>query len=547
MSVNRDSVKQLCKNIALKIAKFYPGLQMHFIIHGKSDFNEMLALSEHEIVLHPASAAGQAIIRKQATSSQTSFLGLAIHQKKSMMGLKTEDRILALFNLNVDDLETENEAKAALYRLVWHAIDLHDIRKEPKYKKKFASGPMVPKRSDINLSKANMQSSIFAALMMEMGGQAGCIDEIAKQGALRALKTNPNIKPEEHPFLIASDACQLALKELQAAPPSRQDMIKACRDISVDIGRAFDQMSIKQWWNFAKPAQDMAWRGFSKEDILGAAINTCDDTYVRATGLMVSGLTGLSPSPAAALEYAYNSFLDTKALRMHHDALVDTVFEEVMNDKQTDGGAKGRALMLAANRQNENLSEGHILGWCANALQEAAKAFENALSSGTSPEQAARMHFEGNKTDTSWDDLKSLGDSVVDQKRKGYAVTMGHIAEICHENPAFAPILGSLKMTMNDPGYLQQLEAANDLAMTPDTPALSPSTPAPKGPAPSGLSPKAPEAAPSAPSAAPPPPAAMPGLGGSSNTRRIMQERRRQQQQAAAQKDKADSTDAMTE
>lgn len=520
MAVDKNSVQQFCDQVTREVASLYNGLTLHFIVHGKADFSEMLALSEHAIYTHPASNSAQAIIRKQATNNKTSFLGLAIHQKKTMMGLKTEDSILGLSNINIDEFSDENEARETIYHLAWHAIDLFEIRKEPQYRKKFAYGPMVPKRSALNLSKANLQADVFAALLTSIRDQQDGVLNIAKRRGLNSLLPVPHIKAEDYPYIVAQEACAFALSEFRNEPIAEECLFEECRKVSLDIGQAFDEASIRQWWKYATPAQDMAWRGFSKEDILGGAVNTCDDTFVRATSLMVSQITNIEPSPAAYLDHTYNAFLDTKSQAITHASLVDTVFEEAISDASGDDGS--RALLDAANRQNEGLTEGLILGWCANALQEAAQAFEKALLTGSSPIQAARMQFEGNKGDTSWDMLKELGDSVVDQRRQGFAVTMGHIAEIAHNNPAFAPVLGSLKITMNDPGYLQKLEAANDLAMTPTTPANVP-TMAPKGPTPKGPELSGPKVAPNIPSTPTPAPtpAGMPSFGSKDRSKQM--------------------------
>ncbi|MEM9470243.1 MAG: hypothetical protein AAF988_08785, partial [Pseudomonadota bacterium] len=498
--------------------------------------------AEHEIIVHPASNAAQSIIRKQATNNHTSFLGLAIYQKKSMLGFKTHDQIIGLANINIDEFETIAEAEHVAHHLAWHTIDLFEIRREPLYRKKFANGPMVPKRSSLNLSKANLQADIYAALLLSLKGKTNNLDVVKKRRAIGSLVTKSQHKPEDYPFLMAQEACQFAIEELMNNPPAEEDYIKDARNISLDIGQAFDEMSIRQWWNYATPAQDMAWRGFSKKDILGAAVNTCDDTFVRATGLMVAEAVELEPSSAESIKYSYNAFLDTKSLAISHAELVDTVFEEAISMAQGDDNTDGegsRALIDAANRQNEDLTEGRILGWCANALQEAAQAFEKALSSGASPSQAARMQFEGNKGDTSWDMLKELGEDIIDQRRQGFAVTMGHIAEIAHSNPAFAPVLGSLKMTMNDPTYTQKLEAANDLSIMPAAPTNAPSL-GPKGPAPKAPGLDGPKAAPSSP-APTNIPAAGPSLGGgSAMSKQIMQQKQLAAQKAAQEKSSQD-------
>jgi hypothetical protein len=290
--------------------------------------------------------------------------------------------------------------------------------------------------------------------------------------------------------------------------------------MSLDVGRAFDQHNIQQWWDFSIPAQDMAWRGFTKSEILGAAVNTSNDPFVRSIGYLIHEVTEIEPDTAASLEHTYNAFMDPEVNMKLHREMVDTVFEEAISNTDGDDGDTGRALRDAANKQNEDLTEGRILGWCANALQDAAKAVEKALATGASPIQAARMQFEGNRHLPEWKDLKNLGDKIVDQRKEGIAVTLGHIAEICHNHPSFAPVLNSLKITMNDPSYVQELTAANDLAMAPKGPALEPNAPAPKGPAPKGLenAPKASELAPNAPIPAP-------SLGGSGRGSQIARQR----------------------
>lgn len=178
------------------------------------------------------------------------------------------------------------------------------------------------------------------------------------------------------------------------------------------------------------------------------------------------------------------------------------------------------------------------MGWCANALQDAAKAFESAILNGAPPEQAARMQFESNRNEPEWKMLKDLGDDIVDQRRQGFAVTMGHIAEICHNNLGFSPILDSIKITMNDPSYIQKLEAANDLALAPSAPTpkgLAPKGLAPKGPAPKGLNLDGPAPTPSAPIPSTPIPAAAPSLGGNNRAAQINRQR-----QLAAQKQRED-------
>ena len=535
MAVSTNSIQSLCQRATRDIEHLYPGLSLFFIIHGTGKLRETLALSEHEIISHPSGKAAQAIIRKHSKNETSSFLGMAISSESKMFGFKRQEHLMAIFTVNEDDFDDETDATTTIYHLVWHAIDLYEIRQQPQYRNKFRSGPMVPKRSALNLSKANLQADMFAAILGHLRDKDDILNHIVKKRGQDSLCAVTGKKAEDFPSIIAFEACKFALKECDETPPAREEQIARARKISLEIGHAFEEHNIREWWNYSIPAQDMAWRGYKQEQILGAALNTSEDPFVRSIGYLVQEVTGIEDVPASALENAYNSFVDPEKHVNLHREMVDAIFQEVIALGVEESSS--RPILDAANFQNEALTEGRILGWCANALQDAARAFERALLNGASPAHAAKMQFEGNRKEPTWEDLQKLGDEVVDQKRQGVAVTMGHIAEICHDNPAFAPVLGSLKITMNDPAYIQKLEAANDLALTANAPAPkgpAPNAPTPKAPAPKGPAPNAPTLNQAPP--APPAPAA-PGLGGN-NANRTRELMRQRQLMAQKQKEK---------
>lgn len=525
MAVTQDSIQQICDALSNEVALVYDGLTLHFIVHEAGKMRESVALAEHDIISHPAGNAARAIVQKNAMGERSKFLGLAIARESRMLGVKKIDNILGLFTINADHFSNLLEASAQIYHLVWHAIDLYEIRQNPKYKNQFKSGPMVPKRSPLNLSKANLQADAFAGIMAVLKSKdkdASLVKLIAQKRGIMSLSQVTDYKAEDYPSVIAIESCEMIIDDILKNPPKIDEHLRVARQVSLDVGRAFDAQNIQEWWDYCIPAQDMAWRGFKKEEILGGAVNTSDSPFVRSIGYLIQEVTKIEPAPANILKHSYNAFLDPEVnMRLHRD-MIDSIFEGALAEGEDgDGEATGKALIEAANKQNEDLTEGRFLGWCASALQDAAKAVERALASGSSPSQAARMQFEGNKHIPKWDDLKDLGNKILDQKKQGVAVTMGNIAEICHDNPAFSPVLGSIKMTMNDPSYVQKLEAANDFV-------YAPSTPAPTGPAPKGLenAPKGP--APTAPTiSAPMPntPTLGPSLGGNNRGAQIARQR----------------------
>lgn len=534
MTLRLDTIEHLCADVASEVRSAYPDLSLHVLIHHRGQLAERIALSEHEIIRHPASQTGTMILKKAIGQDRSSFLGMAVHHDKGFLGLTSQDHILALANLNISEFQNLQEMKTYLYHLAWHAIDLTEIRRKPEYRKKYMSGPMIPKRSPLNFAKANLQADVFAAIMSALHGDDQALSKLAEKRAEYPLLTLSTIKAEDYPFIVAMESTQFSFENINRDSLKPGRFISTARQISLEVGFTFDDASIRQWWSFAEPAQDMAWRGLSREQILGASVFTSEDPYVRATGYLISEVLGIQPTPSFDMAGMYNAFQDSEKNKILHQEKMEQIFQEAI--KAGIAEESGIPLLNAANIQNEHLTEGKILGWCATALQSAARAFEQALVTGGSPDQAARHEFDGVKEHIGWDSLKQLSDSIIDRRRMGHSLTMGSVAEICNEHPLFAPILGSIKITMNDPSYVQKLAVANDLSLRPSAPV--PQAPAPVSPAPKALAPVSP--APQAPAFTAP---SAPGLGGN---RAAEMMRQRLWQQRQMQKDKTDGDDTRT-
>lgn len=513
MGIKIEILQEICNLATKQVQELYPDLEMMFIPHEPGQFHEIISMNEYEIMRHPAGKVAQSIIEKNVQRDISSFLGMAVHREVKWMGLASQENILALFNLNTGDFKGAKEARRTIYHMIWHAIDLLEIRRLPEYASKFRTGPMIPKRSPMNLARLNLQADAFSSVMGALLGEEDALDIVARQRAIDSIHPVHERRAEDYPFVIAMESAKYAYEEILQLKPARAKFMFYARQLAHELGNTFDDASIRNWWGFSEPAQDMAWRNFRPEMILGCATSTSEDAFVRATGHLVCEIADITPIPLSGLEGHYNAFSNAENNHVLHREIAEKTFADAIARGVIE--ESGRPLALAANEQNENLSEGNIIGWCANALQAAARSFENALSSGVSPVQAARMEFEGTKDVPTWDTLKKIGEGIVDQKRAGLATTLGSVAEICSEQPAFSPMLNSIRTTMKDPSYVKKLEAANDLALRPAAPA--PSTPAPVAPA----------AAPTYSA-----PAAGPSMGGNPNIarQRALLEKLRQEQ-----------------
>ncbi len=544
MGIKQDILQEVCNLAARQVQDIYPSLQATFVPHTGGTFHEVVATSDYALMRHPAARIAQGILEKNNNREQSSFLGMAISHQIKWFGLASSDHILALFNINTDEFSNGKDLRRTVYHLLWHTIDLVEIRRRPEYVNKFRSGPMIPKRSPMNLARLNLQADVFSSIMCALQGEEDSLENLARTRAFDSISAVSTRRAEDYPFVIALESAQYAYTQLMAAKPLRAKYMFYAHQIADEVGKTFDDQSIRQWWGFTEPAQDMAWRNAAKDFILGCAVNTSEDPFVRATGHLVADITQISPASNESLNEDYNAFVKSETNQVLHGDIMEKTFDEAVRRGIRE--ESGQPLITAANAQNENLAEGAILGWCANALQAAARAFDNALTSGMSPVQAARLEFEGTKDSTPWETLRKIGEAIIEQKRKGYAVTVGNVAEICNTNPVFAPVLNSIRVTMKDASYVQKLEAANDMAAHMSKGFEPAAAPQMKGPAPSA--PAGPSAAPSTPAApaaggyvAPP---SMPGFGGSAGAnmmrQRMMQEKMRQQELAKSSKGEED-------
>lgn len=481
MALQTDAVQQNCRQIARQVREFLRTLNLTFIVHNGGQHLESLSLAAQEMVSHPAAEQAMRILKTPRRNENSAFLGLVTWKENVFLGLASRMNIMALTTLNMDEFESLKDIRSQSWHMAWHALNLYQMRNDPALDDDFRNGLVIPEYTEADLASGNLRADVFSAVMSHMNGDKDAIVRLAHARSLDSLSCHPGHDPEHYPFPLAAEATQLALDELNKRPPSKKRQIPAAMKIADTIGQTYDDVSLKQWIYFCKPAQDMAWRGDDKTMIIGAAVSTSQDTYIRATGFLVSEILKIDPESIVSVQDNYSPFAEDRYNQKLHQTMIERAFQSAVNAGLSD--KSGNAFSTVASQQNQRLTDGHILGWCAAALQAAGRAFDSALANGSkTPDQAARREFEVSREKTTWDSLKDLGETIVEQYRQGYAVTMSDIIDFCGNTPALAGISKSVGFTMKDPNYLKKLDIANDLA---------PSGPAPrnelrpKGPAPS--------------------------------------------------------------
>jgi hypothetical protein len=480
MALKLELLEDICATTSAQVKDLYPDMELMFIVHDSGQFQDVVKTREYAVSLHPAGDIARTILERNSHRELSGFIGLAMQSKATWLGLGRKENILALFNINMGEFENLREARRMIYHLAWHAIDLYDVRQRREYAAKFRTGPLIPKRSPMNLARLNLQADIFAFIMCGLMGEEKSLHDTAMLRARNSLLPLYSSRAEDYPFMIGYETADYAYNEVSSSQPPKGKFVSFARQAALEVSQAFDDGNIRQWWGFSEPAQDMAWRNFTPETILACAINTSPDPFVRAIGHLIADFSRVAPATNTEVIKIYNSFMPQEQNKLLHREIMEQTFQDAIS--RGIEMESGQPLLVAANMQNESLLEGRILGWCANALQASARAFENALASGVSPAQAATLEFESTKEDASWDSIKKLGEEIIEKKRQGVAMTMNTMADFCAGNNKFAVIAGAVKATISYAPAGPALTAANDF--TPAFASPAPSSPAPKGPAP---------------------------------------------------------------
>jgi hypothetical protein len=473
MALQLDAVAQLCQQITKQIRENYKALTVHFIIHHDGQRNEALGVTAQEIIHHPAAETAMRLMQQPRLNEESALLGTAAARNNVFMGLAWRDYLLALCTINIDHLNSMKDVRRQAWHLAWHSIDAHNYHDKPDNRSGPAGDIIVRRRSAVEMARANLQADTFSAIMCALQGDRDALKDIGKTRAMNALSTRSAHMPEFYPYAIAMDATEFSFHELGKKLPSRRLMIPVALKIARAIDRSIDKEALINWFSFCEPAQDMAWRGFSKEDILSAAINTSPDTFVRSTGHMMKDMVALEPSSFIDISELYSPYADDAVNEKMHEKLVEHIFEDVI--------AKGISqhnpdpFIKLANKQNEELSEGRMMGWCAAGLQAAARVLENSHEGDRQTEQLVRREFHDGKSNPGWENLKNLGNRIVQHQRDGEIITLARLSEIAGEDKSSKAIQNSVQNTINDPEYQNKLEYLN-------TPA--PAAPAPRTPAP---------------------------------------------------------------
>lgn len=235
-----------------------------------------------------------------------------------------------------------------------------------------------------------------------------------------ALQAIPHYRAEQFPFAVTADAAEMVFEEMTANGSEVTKPVNFATQIAQEIDYTYDDTSMRQWWSFTTAAQEMAWLDFDKNKILGTAIYTSEDPYVRSTAYLVAEALNMEPAPLQDLGN-YNPFTDQEVNERLHIRACDESFQTLMSQLVIDFNE--HSLEDLIRRQNDRLMEGYPVGWCAHGLRLAFDAYQTAGASGERPADRALQAFVRGRDEVSWESLRSICRLVMHKRREEQKIT----------------------------------------------------------------------------------------------------------------------------
>lgn len=463
MTINQNYIHEMCQGFTSFVEELPYGLFIKYIFHRRGQRSDAIEMDNRFFQSHPAGNTALNILRKSTNSQSSKFHGLAIETTQSMMGLKEQKNVIGLITINLDNHETTESVLQESYHLGWLAIDSARLLKHPKYKS-LTSGPLIPKRSPLNLTRASLQADIFSTLILADQGYEGMIKDLAKKRCFDALSAQINGTPWLYAFPLAFETTLHARKNLITTNKQNYHFISTPLEYAASIAKAFNEEDFQQWWSFCKPAQKMAWHNETPQDIVNLAMATSEDPIIKVTTTLITTCTGIEQQDTSNKNSRYNAFVSQKSNKIYHEDAAQETFELVLSESLKIKSAT--PLFNLANQQNQALTQGNVFGWCASALQSAARAFDKKQQETNNMADigsVVELGFKASKQEIKYDSLLTLGEDILIRRKQGEVITIEDVEKMAMQQIETGFVGQSIKETIKDPDYQKGLNATQDL------------------------------------------------------------------------------------
>lgn len=451
MPLDYKTANHTCNVVRRHIQAAFPDLTLFYIVHAENERKKSFTREASKISEHPA---GEDILNffkanpSDLLQNRSRFIGLSEFSSHGFLGFFRKQATAAVIFINHDRFSSEDNLRNHALHLAWHAIALlEDSKSDDKNGAyKIEHHFITPDLDENALRHRNLLADIFSATFQILQGRNDAALQLATQRMKNTLIPEVGFIAENFPFPISIDTLEFILKEQldQSSAAKKQKNVSQSLKITKEVGDTYKPSSIQQWESFSLPAQEMAWCGFPPEAILGCAIYSSENTYIRSIADMVAERLSVKPE-IISTNTDYNTFAENEANERLHGKKIQEKFLSVLGKIHVPEDHK--FFLKEAQQQNERILHGNPIGWSAHGFIAVSKLIENTPAD-QFPDQIRKKAAELFNlviADTSFRMLQDFAKDIFTQRRDGALVDSSTLHTMQETTEAYREIVSAIE------------------------------------------------------------------------------------------------------
>ncbi|MEZ5813184.1 MAG: hypothetical protein R3E13_00415 [Alphaproteobacteria bacterium] len=448
MNSQDASTDHIFNAVRRSITDEFPELTLCFVVCGEGEQMDGFAEKQQEIAGHPALGALNSRMEDFFDTGGQAGFGcvFAGGEEKSFAGLLTRQRFLAV--CFIDKLapgyfeDFDLSCKMAGYTGVFEALHLYFQARDGHAAEEKETDRTRMKAAELRMK---LTADCFAAMMAESTGTKNAVHTAIKKYCENTLSPATGFTPQNHPLPMAADGIHIVYKDLRHEAAPKDGLVKHTYFMASETAQTYDDISLRQWVRFSTGAQDMAWAGYTHNDIISTAVYNSDSPYIRSNAHICAENLNITPVPLIHTDI-YNPFTDDGADERAHIRVCKAGFIALLEQINETGAAD--IFLKSARKQTEKLLAFQPLGWCAPALIEAENAYRLSRDNpdSTHKEEMIDRAFQGAFAQVKWKDLKALNRRFISYTRKGGTIDAAEALRIIGEHEVYAPYKNAFEL-----------------------------------------------------------------------------------------------------
>lgn len=448
MNINEIGIDHISNVVRREIEEEFKDLEFFIVLHRDNDRDTTIERQKSLLLDKPGGKQALELLDRKRKSNVSEFLGLCIEKPKGPLKFLATPRFTGVICVNYERYISEENAMHFLYHMAWHA--LYNLQKFKNSEiEEDEDGIILDKDNRLSLTRKNLMADVFGAVMVTRQGSSDYIEKHAQKRSLESLSNVKHHSPEYFPYPIAYDACALINNDMKDTLAETKRPVALAMEMAEEVSLTYDDKAVAKWWSFAAAAQELAWIGTPAEDILGLALYSCEDAYLRTIAHQICENMNYQPSILTNAK-TYNPFATAAVNQKLHQNAYEVLFKNTIAQVTLDPDSK--AFHDAIHRLNMDLLRGNFTGWCGHALLKASNAYISGEYA-HDPEYAAKVFYE-HATDLSWETLHDLSRIIIKIRRQNNDINIERLIQTMQKAERFKPVAEVLALSKNSKDHV---------------------------------------------------------------------------------------------